>query len=180
MQRSKVNQLPPEIRERLDRELIERGFGDYDAIFELMNGLLAEAGYEMALSRSGIHRYGQTFERRVAAIKVATEQAKAITDAVGDDAGSMGAALTSLYQEKAFGVLMDMAINPEDVGFEKLGLTIAKMNSSAIQQKKWQAELAEKARATADRVEKAIKSTGLTADTVQNIRKEILGIASSS
>jgi hypothetical protein len=171
--------LPSEIRERLDRELIERGFGDYDAISDLINGLLEEAGYEIVLSRSGIHRYGQVVEQRIAAIKVATEQAKAITDAVGDDAGKMGSALISLVQEKAFDVLVRMTdIDPEEVNFEKLTFAIAKLNSAAVQQKKWQSEFEQRLREAADSVEKTIKSAGLAADTVQSIRKEILGISS--
>jgi len=178
MQRSKVSQLPPEIRERLDKELIERGFGDYEAIAALINGLLSEAGYEIALSRSGVHRYGQEFEARIAAIKIATEQAKAITDAVGDDAGKMGAALISLIQEKAFGVLVEMQeIDPESVNFERLTMAIAKLNQASVQQKKWQTEVTRKAAEAADRVEKAAAAAGLSASTVQSIRKEILGIA---
>jgi len=180
MQRSKVTQLPPEIRERLDRELIERGFGGYDAILDMVNGLLLDAGYEIALSRSGIHRYGQAFEGRIAAIKVATEQAKAITDAVGDDAGKMGAALISLVQEKAFDVLVRMTdIDPDAVDFSKLTMAIAKLNNAAVHQKKWQSEVAQKAREAADRVERQAAAAGLTEDTVQAIRKDILGIAAS-
>jgi len=179
MQRSKVTQLPAEIRERLDRELIDRGFGDYDAITDVINELLADAGYEIRLSRSGVHRYGQAVEDRIGALKVATEQAKAITDAVGDDAGKMGAALISLIQEKAFDLLIRMnELNPDDVGFEKLMLAIAKLNGASIQQKKWQSEIEERLRRAADSVEKAVKSAGLGADTVQSIRREILGIAS--
>jgi len=178
-QRSKIMQLPPEIKERLDRELVGRGFGDYDAVTELINGLLATAGYEMQISKSGVHRYGQVFEDKLAAIRIATEQAKAITNDLGDDAGQMSAALISLVQEKCFSVLTKMNdIDPEKINFPKFAEAVAKLNNASVIQKRFQAEVEKKAADAADRVAKIATTGGLTGSTVQAIRKEILGIAS--
>jgi len=169
--------LPPEIKAELDRELIGRSFTGYEDITEWLNKQLSELGFEIRLSRSSIHRYGQGFEEKIAAIKIATEQARAITEAVGDDAGNMGNALTSLCQEKAFQVLVQMQeIDPADVDFNKLTVAIAKLNKTAVDQKKWMAEMREKTKQTAEDVVKAVKKGGMSEKTAEEIRKKILGI----
>jgi len=175
--RSKITQLPPEIKEAVDRLLIERGFSGYAGMADEINAMLAAAGLEITLSHSGLHRYGQDFEERIAAIKIATEQATAITDAVGDDAGKMGNSLLALVQQKAFNVLVKMKdLEPEDIDFSKLTVAIAKLNNAAVAQKKWMAETRAKATAAADEVVKVAKKGGLSEQTAEQIRKKILGI----
>lgn len=178
--RSKITLLPPEIKAKLDRLLIERSFSDYDGLVAWLNGELAALGLELTFSRSGLHYYGQAFEEKVQAIKIATEQARAITDAVGDDAGMMGEALTNLCQEKAFQVLVKMhEIDPEDVDFNKLTVAIAKLNKTAVDQKKWQREIKDKAAQAVKNIEsKAAGAAGksLPPETMKIIKEEIYGI----
>ncbi|HAR97933.1 MAG TPA: terminase [Syntrophus sp. (in: bacteria)] len=175
--RSKITLLPPEIKAKLDRLLIDRGFAGYDKIVGEINNVLDAEGYEIRLSRAGTHRYGQGFEERIAAIRIATEQARAITEAAGDDAGATGDALIRLVQEKAFQVLVKMAdLDPEDVDFNKLTVAIAKLNNASVQQKKWQAEIKTKTVAAADSAVKVAKQGGLSDEKAEEIRKRILGI----
>ncbi len=175
--RSKITTLPPEIKEKLDRMMIARGFSGYDGITADINAELADSGYEIVLHRSGVHRYGQAFEDKISAIKIATEQARAITEAVGDDVGKMGDALTSLCQERAFQVLVKMQeIDPENVDFSKLTVAISKLNKTAVDQKKWAAEMREKTKQTAEEVVKVARSGGMSEKTAEEIRKKILGI----
>jgi hypothetical protein len=169
--RSKITLLPPDIKAEFDRLLIAKNFADYDGIVVW----LQERGYDV--SRSAAHRYGQGFEERIAAIRIATEQARAITEAAGDDAGATGDALIRLVQEKAFQVLVKMAdLDPEDVDFNKLTVAIAKLNNASVQQKKWQAEIRTKTAAAADEAVKVAKSGGLSEEKAEEIRKRILGI----
>ena len=70
--RSKVAALPPEVKEWLDKALVENNFGGY----ELLAAELKGKGYE--ISKTGLHRYGQQFEDRLNALKIATEQARAV------------------------------------------------------------------------------------------------------
>lgn len=171
--RSKIMTLPPEIKAELDRRLISGSFADYTALAEW----LQEQGIE--ISRSAVHRYGQAFEEKIAAIKIATEQAKAITDAVGDDAGKMGNALISLVQEKAFDVLVKMTeLDPDSIDFNKLTVAIAKLNNAAVAQKKWQTEVQKKADQAVKNIEtKAAGKRSLDAETMKIIKEEIYGIA---
>jgi len=169
--------LPPDIKAAFDKMLIECGFSDYDGATKWLNEQLQERGLEITVSRSSAHRYGQGFEEKVAALKIATEQARAITEAVGDGEGMVGNALTALCQEKAFQVLVKMGeINPDDVDFTKLTVAIAKLNKTAVDQKKWQAEAHSKAKETAEEVVREVKKSGLSEQTAEEIRKKILGI----
>jgi hypothetical protein len=177
--RSKITQLPPEIKEKLDRLLIERGFSGYDGMADEVNAELEACGLEITVSRSGLHRYGQEFENKIAAIKIATEQAKAITEAVGDDADKVGQSLTALCQEKAYQVLLRMGeIDPESVDFNKLTVAISKLNKTAVDQKKWAAESRKKPlEDAADAAEKTAKQEGVSQATIEKIRRDVLMMA---
>jgi hypothetical protein len=169
--RSSISRLPKEIREAFEKKLIGGGFCDYDGLA----AWLKEQGFE--ISRSAVHRYGQEFESKLSAIKLATEQARAITEAVGDEEGVMGDALTRLCQEKAFKVLVEMQDpDPATADISKMGIMIARLNRAAVTQKKWMAEAREKVKATAEDVGKTVKSAGLSEEKAEEIRKKILGI----
>lgn len=88
--RSKVHSLPPELKEWLDAELVRRGFGDYVQLA----ADLKERGAE--LSKSALQRYGSPFEQRLAQLKMASEQAKALVDSAPDDEDKLGAAAATL------------------------------------------------------------------------------------
>ena len=167
--RSKIAKLPNEIRDWLDRSLIDNQFGEY----ELLAAELKSRGFD--ISKSAIHRYGQEFEDKLLAIKVATEQARAITDAIPDDSGAMNDALIRLVQQKAFDTLVKME---EGASIKDIGLMVARLSNATVKQKQFAAEVREKAASAAEAVEKIAKKGGLSAAAVKEIRSQILGIPS--
>lgn len=172
-QPSKVAALPPAVREWLEQTLIEQNFGNYD----LLEALLAERGY--VISRSAIHRFGQDFRGRVEAIKLATQQAKAIIEASPDDANAMNGALHRLVQERLFGVLVDLNLTDDDAVamLPKLGKTIAELGKSSVAQKGYETKVRERAAEAAAQVEAMSRQhAGLSADLVDAIKRQILGI----
>ena len=88
--RSKVMQLPESVRSQLDQKLIANGFSDYPALADWLAG----QGFE--IGKSSLHRYGQEFEDKLAALRIATQQAQAIGEAVEDDGNALGDALVRL------------------------------------------------------------------------------------
>jgi hypothetical protein len=164
-----VSQLPPEIREWLDQALVAGNFSDY----ELLTEEVKKRGY--LISKSSLHRYGQSFEERLGTIKRTSEMAKAIKESVGDDAGAIGEALTAVMQEKLFEIAMKIE-DPGDVELPALVRAIADLNRTSVSQKKWAAEVKAKAKAAADQVEKAARKGGATEEQVAFYRQEILGI----
>lgn len=171
--RSKITKLPDVIKRELDKRLITGSFSDY----RKLSDWLQEQGFE--ISRSAINRYGQAFEDRLAAIKVASEQARAVSEAVGDNEGVMNDALISLVQEKAFDVLVNLQTD-DPVAFAKIfprmGIMVAKLSKASVDQKKWMSEAKGKAKDAAEEVVKAVKKSGMSEKTAEEIRKKILGI----
>lgn len=150
--RSKVDTLPRELKEWLDAELLRRGFADYVQLAADLQAKGAE------LSKSAIHRYGSKFEQRMAQLKVSTEQARAVVAASPDDEGAMNEALIRLTQDKLFGVLVDLDVDPESVNITKITKSIADLARSSITQKKWQIEVRTKAAERMKAVEQEAKA----------------------
>jgi len=138
-QRSKVLTLPDDVKAELDKKLVVGGFADYVALSDW----LKNQGYE--ISKSSLHRYGTEFEQRLGAIRIATEQARAVVEASGDDRGDMNEALIVLVQEKLFEVLVKLNEDESNLLLPKLGVAIAKLSKAAVGQKKWSSEARTKA-----------------------------------
>lgn len=169
--RSKITLLPPEIKAELDRRLITGAFAGYDALAEW----LAAQGVE--ISRSAVHRYGQEFESRCEAIKVATEQAKAIVSVVGDDEGNMNEALIRLIQQLSFDILIKNQDEDMTALLPKMGVMVAKLSKASVDQKKWQRDTREKAVQAVKNIEtKAAGKKSLDPETMKIIKEEIYGI----
>lgn len=167
--RSAVKGLPPEVKAWLDQALIKNNFSDYKALEEA----LKDKGF--AISKSSIHRYGQEFEEKLAAVRLATEQARAVVEEVGDEENALGDALAQVVQQKAFDVLMKLD-DPGKISLTALGKMVADLNRSSIALKKYRAEVRVKVTAAADEATKVAKSKGLSAEAAEEIRQKILGI----
>ncbi len=169
--KSTVETLPKEVKEWLDRSLVESNFSGY----KLLAGEMKARGYE--ISKSAIHRYGQDFEDRLKTLKMVTEQARAVVQAAPDEDGAVNDALVRLTQEKLFGVLMEIEVDPETVDLAKLAKAVAELGKASVMQKRWLSEVRAKAEAAAANVEKIAKKGGLSSASVEQLRREILGIA---
>ena len=167
--RSKVAALPAEVKAWLDQALVESNFSGY----ELLSGELESRGY--SIGKSALHRYGIEFEDKLSALKMASEQARAVVQAAPDEEGAVNEALMRLVQEHLFKLLMS---DGNQIDLPKVAKAVAELGRASVVQKKWQAEFREKAEAAAARVEKIAKKGGLNAATVDEIRREILGMAS--
>ncbi len=167
--RSQIELLPPEIRQEFEKELIKRSFSNYSQLI----AWLSERGYQ--ISRSAAHRFGQNFQARCDAIRIATEQARAIVASVGDDEDNLSEALIRLIQQMTFDILIKQG---EDIGeiLPKIGIMVSKLSKASVDVKKNAAEIRNKTKNAADDVVKIAKSKGLTDATAEQIRKKILGI----
>lgn len=170
-QRQSVYGLPKEVKEELDKKLVESHFSQY---VELEKWLRQE-GYE--ISKSSIHRYGCKFKSQLEAIQIATEQAKIIASECGDDENAMGDALSRLAQQKLFKVLVDLEELPEDIELPKLVTAIATLNRSSVNVKKHQIETREKVRKAQEQIEDIGIKNGISEVVMESIKNSMLGIA---
>ena len=180
--RSKVGALPAAVREWLTSALVASQFGEY----EQLSALLAEQGYD--ISKSAVQRYGTKLERSLAAIKSSTEAAAAIAAAAPDDADLRSAAVISMVQTGLFDVMLALeAAKAETDPVERMELLgkaakgISELSRASINQKKHQGDVRAKVRAeerakAAEMATTVAKAKGLSAATVAELRKEILGV----
>nr|DAY11753.1 MAG TPA: Protein of unknown function (DUF3486) [Caudoviricetes sp.] len=175
--RSTVKQLPQTVKDWLDAALVENNFSDYSALEEALKA----RGYD--ISRSAVHRYGQALERRLASVKASTEAAKIISDNISNDKGTQSDAILEMIQSEVFHALMNLEeIKEEDDPMKRLaalsfvGKNISPLIGASINLKKYQAEIKARAEAAAREVDTLVKKGGLSADTADQIRQQILGI----
>ncbi|MDK4708506.1 DUF3486 family protein [Kingella negevensis] len=178
--RSSMELLPENVRREFERRLIENGFANYTELAAWLN----EQGFQ--ISRSAVHRHGYKIQRRLQAIKESTEAAKLIVANADDENDSRSEALMALLQNQLFEALVDISekdseeLAPE-ARFDLLsegGKRIAGLISASTRLKEYQNKVKSRALAAADEVAKAVKKGGLSDDTAEQIRKQILGIAS--
>ena len=162
--RSRVRQLPADIRSELNAKLIDGGFADYSGLADW----LAERGF--SVSRSAVHRYGAELERRIEQIRLSQEHAAALVEATGDeDAGVLADASMSLVQRQMFEVML--ASEGNDLGeLAKAARALADTGRAGVtvraDRRKALAAAAEKAGAVA-------RSAGLSPEVVQAIRDAV-------
>ena len=176
---SKIDKLPTELRAALDKLLLDNNFSGYESIAEYFK----ERGY--SLSTACVHRYGQKLDRRLQAIKASTDAAKLLAAQVEDTENHLSGSVISLVQSELFETLLNLQdADLEDDPAERMKLlsnaakSIAEVSRASIANKKWQTEVRLKAEAAATKVTDIARKGGLSADTAETIRREILGIAS--
>lgn len=153
-ERSKVTGLPPDVREALEKKLIEGGFQGY---VQLQDWLRVQ-GFN--ISKSAVHRFGSRLEEKVAKLKASAERARALVEASPDVADNMAQATMRLLQEKLYVVLESMEdIDPESVDLVKLSRAMAPLVRASIASKKHAEEVATKM-AEADRKVTEAAGTG--------------------
>lgn len=175
--KSAVAGLRKDAKEWLDRALVENNFSEYEALA----AELKARGYD--ISKSSVHRYGQDFEKRLATLKLASEQAKAIVETAPDDEGAVSEALMRLVQEKLFQVMLDFQVDPDKpLNIASAAKAVAELSRATVNQKKWQAEVRvaareELLREQAAELDKTVQSGGMDEDQAMFWRKKFLGVS---
>lgn len=178
---SKIDQLPPDVREALDRFLVAAGFGNIVEAAEW----LTEMGHP--IGKSAVGEYNKKLKQRVAAIKASTEAAKLIVAAAPDEAADRSNAIIALVQHDIFESLLSLQqAADEDTDplsrVELLGKAakhIATLARADIARQKHAAEVRENARAELLReqeqqLEAAVQSRGMTAEQAAFWREQFL------
>lgn len=180
--RAKIEGLPQDVRRWLERALSESGFSGYEELEEL----LKEKGY--AISKSAIGRYGLKIQRRFAAIKASTEAARMLTEGAADDQDARSEAVVALVQTEMFEAILAMQEGANEDGepmdpadrvavLSKAAKNIATLTRASVSLKRFQQEVKDRVKAAADSAVELARANGLSADAVESIRREILGIA---
>lgn len=178
--RSKVYDLPPEIRDELNAKLVANGFQDYEGLEKW----LAEQGFE--IKKSSIHRYGQLkkeeFEEAMADVKKASELARAYVSGDPDEQNALLDANARIAQEGLLRIqiaLRKLETEPEKAAKHIAQVTraLADLGRMSITQKKWAAEIRgqERERA-ANLVAETALAQGMNEDQARFWREKVLGV----
>ena len=182
----KVDLLPAELKTYLQEALKAQGFAGYEALAEDLNFRLSEGGYELRIGKSALHAYGQEYQEFV---KYQDEASAWAADWMNDNGLEEEAkrhnVLFQMITTLAFKVMQSQMmadgkdIDPRELHF--LGKMLKDVMASSGMREKLVAEdrerIALEARESAAKdVDKAARQLGLTKDTVEGIKAQILGV----
>jgi hypothetical protein len=172
-QRSKI--VPKEIRAELDRRIGEGGLANYRALAKWLN----DNGYE--IRKSGVPHHGKELERRLDAVKCATEQARTIAETSPDEEDVMSDTLIRLVQQIDLDILLDVeseTVTPTMLA--AISRSVTSLARASVDHKKWMAEVRDKLNAkvgrAAEQVAIAAQAGGLSPAAEQQIRNALLDI----
>ncbi len=175
---SKIDTLPVEIKDWLDSALAEGNFSGY----QLLSGELKTRGYD--ISHAAVHRYGQKIEKRMAAIRAATDAAQMLARNTPDQADELSSSVIRMVQSEMFDVMVSLQeAEVEDDPAKRVKLlsraavAVANLARAKVTHRKWQDEARSRIEAAAASAEKIAKKGGLSTESVEQLRREILGIA---
>lgn len=180
---SKVDLLPDEIRSALHAMLRDKRHTQTD-IREAVNELIDEHGLsdELKLSRSGLNRYASQMEQVGSRIREAREVSKQWIAKLGTEPeGDVSRVLVEMVRTLAFDSVIKMSESGEPLEpkfIKELAIGIERLEKAASESQKRELEIRKQIAAeTADAVDNIVKQAGLTADTIADIKRQILGIA---
>ena len=161
------DELPAQIREQVDRLLIEPKV-TYDDIKKYLD----EQGFD--ISRSAIGRYGKDFLNTYQQLKVIEDKSKALVSEAGDGM-VLEEAVSKLFATMILEAQMSGKLNIKKL--PRIISDFAKLQQSTVGRERLKKEFSEKAKKTADDVSRIVKSKGLSDESADEIRRKILGIA---
>lgn len=180
--RSSIYDLPPELIEELNGELVSRNFSDYVELAEW----LQSKGHR--ISKSALHRYGQGFQAEFeSAMGEARElhaMVRASREAGGDDLGGelLGGIADTLQAQ-----LMRLSIRLRNVDQEPeeaakllslVSRAAADVGRMGLAQKKHEQGVRREEREKAAKAAEATaRKAGVSPETVAAIRRDVLGMA---
>lgn len=184
MARSSIEKLPPEVRDRLEDWLREFRDGrmELNDVMTRLDAQFADQGVDLP-SRSAVHRHSQKVQALAERVQRSRDIANQLVAQVGPDL-SDGKGLQVLiqgFQSLAFDMMAnlepDQTLDPENLMFlsRAIQAVTSARKTDADLHLKLKSEAAKEAAAAVERVASR-EGAGLTRDTVDKIKREILGI----
>ncbi len=170
----RIKRLPTALRAELDLRIARHDFSG----FRDLKSWLRQRGYLITTDK--VQRYTDKLEEKLAAVRMAREQARAIVEASGDDDVDMNQALLRLVQQHLFTVLVDLnRVDFNRANLPALARSVGGLARTSIEQRKYademRAGLAEKVAAAKEAVEKAT-ARGLTEEAATQIKRVLMEI----
>lgn len=175
--RSRVEQLDPRIREQVDR-LVRAG-----RTIDEITGHLEQLAGEAAPSRSSVGRYVRNTREQMARYREAQELAKVWVGRIEEEPeGDVGRLLSEMLRTVAFQQLAASGDEGAELNTKEVAMLAGAIRDLSNADKT-RADMAlrirkEVAKEAADAAARVATKGGLSGEAVQEIRREILGVAS--
>jgi hypothetical protein len=123
----KIKKMSRELRAEFERRLVEGQFSDYRGLARW----LGEHGCQ--IHSSALQKYGNALERKLNALRLATEQARAVVDASGGADDTVNEGLMRLVQGDLFRVLVELKeVDPQKIDINSLARNVASICRSSV------------------------------------------------
>lgn len=186
-QASTIDRLPDDIRATLQQLLQDPRLTQLE-ITAKINALLEEDGHEDRVSKSAVNRYAVKMSEVGEKLRQSRDVADMFISKVGAaPQGQMGLLINEILRTLAFDIslkIQDADLkDPETLAstidqVKALALATQRLEQSATINIKRAAEIRKQAlEEAANAVEKTARAAGISADTIQTIRREVLGMA---
>ena len=186
---SGVDRLPPDLREALDAWLRDRSVTQARAA-ELLNEALAARGEE-PVSKSAVNRYSLRMEKVGEKLRQSQVVADAWIGKLGSlPGGKLGHLIANMIRHLVFEItlkLQDVELDEESMPgmvkqLDRLALAAQRLERASAESERRERQIreAERKRAAEEAAEEAGKAAaehGLSAETADAIRRQVLGIA---
>lgn len=173
MKRGAVAVLPDDVRMELEARLIAGGFGDYQGLAEW----LEQKGFEV--SRSALHRHGQRLAEQLARVRDSTRAVQLLAGEIADDEDRRSEVLVALVQAELVELMLQAQEWSADDRLPNVLKVAAQLNNvvgASTKLKEYQNKAKIRAQETAEAVAETVKKGGLSDETAELIRRQILGI----
>jgi len=160
------DELPQEVREKVDRLLVEGG-STYDDIRDF----LAAEGYD--ISRSAIGRYGKDWLNTYQRLRIAEDKARTLVSEVGDGL-ALDEAASRLLMQQVLELLISTELTPKERA--SLMKSVAILQSSSVQREKLKKELRSKVEEVAEEVTQTARRGGMSDELIREMEERVLGI----
>lgn len=172
--RPKIERLPPAVRRWIERALIDRTHGTYEALEQA----LKEKGYQ--ISDTALWKYDQRLQRVMERIRASTEAARLIAAEMPDAKDDLSQTLLRMVQSEMFDIMVKLREAAEEGTLdERLKAISAAIRAAAdsarasAAHRRWQEEVKEKLDAAEAEAEKRGKR--LDPETLKAVREALYG-----
>lgn len=178
---SSIDRLPPDILEALQALLRDPRITQLDAVAKI-NAVLAAEGHPDRVSKSAVNRYSMRMEEVGQRLRQSRQVAEMWIGKLGaEPQGKVGHLLNEIVRTLAFETAMNFAEGEEPIdpkSLKELAIAVHRLEQAAGDAVKREQEIRKQtAEAAATAAEKTLASQGMSRESIDTIKREILGIA---
>jgi hypothetical protein len=178
--KSTIDTLPPDILEQLQALLRDPRMTQLDITAQI-NALLLDKGEE-PVSKSAVNRYAVKMDKIGAKLQQSRQIADMWIGKLGTQpAGQVGNLLNEVVRNLAFDTAIQLSEDAEPASpklIKELAIAIERLEKAAGDNEKRAAEIRKQARQeAAEQAVQSAKAGGVSADTIERIRRDVLGMA---